>query len=101
MKGWKSAILGLLAGFCLALLFLGGCGLASSSKQDILAKAEKCKTKEDLQKALGKPSGFESVEVPILGPQEIWMYKASDGEVTFTISNGKIIMRATGEGKKK
>jgi len=113
----KSMLLRLLAGFCLTLLFLGGCGLGSSSKQDILTRAEECKTKEDLQKALGKPSRVESVEVmtgleppeeigkdiatgkplvirrPILEPQERWWYKASDGEVLFIISNGKITIR--------
>ncbi|MGD0092381.1 MAG: hypothetical protein ABSE73_20890 [Planctomycetota bacterium] len=84
----------------LSLLLLSGCG-ATSSKQDLLTKAQNCKTKEELQKALGKPDTFDSAEVPFLGPQEMWTYKASDGEVTFIISNGKVITRSTDFNRKK
>jgi octaprenyl-diphosphate synthase len=54
------------------------------------------------EKALGKPDAFDSAEIPVLGAQEIWKYKATDGEVTFTISNGKILTRSTDfSGKNK
>jgi len=93
-------LLRVLAALGLSLLLLCGCG-AGSSKQDILAKAKDCTTREELRKALGKPDAFDSAEIPLLGAQEIWKYKASDGEVTFTISNGKILTRATDFGSTK
>ena len=90
----------ILGGVVLAVvLTLSGCG--AGSKQDIMAKAQNCKTKEELQKALGKPNDFNSADVPLLGTVETWTYKASDGEVVFQIANGKVVMKVTGDAKKK
>jgi hypothetical protein len=81
-----------------AVLLLAGCG--SGTIQDIRAKAKKCETVEQLEKALGKPTKVSSVKV--LGvASETWTYKASDGEVTYQILNGKVMMEAAGEAAKK
>lgn len=82
-----------------AVLLLAGCG--SGTIQDIRAKAKTCETSEQLQKALGKPAKVSSVKVPLLGTTETWTYKASDGEVTYQIMNGKVMMEVAGEGEKK
>jgi hypothetical protein len=80
------------------VLSLPGCG---SSIQDIRAKADKCTTSQELEKALGRPASVESVKVPLLGTVEKWTYKASDGEVTYQIMNGKIVVEAAGPQEKK
>lgn len=89
-----------LTALALALLLLL-CGCGGSTKYDIMTKAENCKTKEELQKACGKPDSFSAVEMPLLGQGEVWTYKAKDGTVTFRIFNGKILARETVDQEKK
>jgi hypothetical protein len=75
------------------LLFVAlafACG--PKSKHDLLSKAEKVETKADLEQALGEPD-----ELNRMGPVEIWTYAASDGKVTFLITDGKVALQATGE----
>jgi hypothetical protein len=89
----------LICGLSMAgVLLLAGCG--SGAIQDIRTKAKNCETAAQLEKALGKPSKVSSVN--ILGvAAETWTYKASDGEVTYQILNGKVMLEAAGEGEKK
>jgi hypothetical protein len=69
------------------LLALSGCG--APTMQDLSTRAEKARTKEQLEAALGKPDKFEKQD--ILGQSvEEWTYKASDGELHFGLWNGKI-----------
>ena len=67
------------------LLPLAGCG---TTMQSITSKAEKAKTREQLEAALGKPDKFEKVKVGL--SFESWTYTATDGEVNFTVINGKV-----------
>ncbi len=85
-----------LAVTCMALMFaLAGCG--RGSKQDIAKKAEGIKAKADLEKALGKPDSFNKA---LMG--ETWTYKASDGEVTFTIMGDQVTpLTFTSDAEKK
>ena len=80
------------------ILLLGGCG--ETTMKDLTTKAEKAKTKQQLQDALGEPQKFEKLKLPIIGTGETWTYEASDGDVTFTIYKDKIEAIAT-EAKKK
>lgn len=73
----------------LLLLPLAGCGLVGgNSMKDIATKAEKAKTREQLEAALGKPDKFEKVKFGVA--LESWTYTATDGEVNFTIVNDRI-----------
>ena len=56
--------------------------------QDITTKAEKAKTRAQLEDALGKPDKFEKVTLGLAF--ESWTYKATDGDVNFTIVNDKV-----------
>jgi hypothetical protein len=71
------------------LLGLAACG--DPSKQDILEKAKGADTSEKLEKALGKPADMSK-----LGPIEKWTYKAKDGQVTFVITAGKVMLDVAG-----
>ncbi|HLX60422.1 MAG TPA: hypothetical protein VKX17_03980 [Planctomycetota bacterium] len=73
----------------LLLLVMPGCGAGTT--QDIARKAEKAKTKEELEAALGKPDKFEKHQLGGASGEQ-WTYKASDGEVKFVIVNGKVII---------
>lgn len=78
----------------LSILSICICGCGSGSMQDISTKAEKARTRAQLEAALGKPDKFEKVNM--LGMNaESWTYKASDGEVNFTILNDKVTLTAT------
>jgi hypothetical protein len=78
------------------LLALPGCG--APTMQDLATRAEKARTKEQLEEALGKPSKFEKQDA--LGQSiEVWTYEASDGELQFGLWNGKI--KTTGTKHKK
>jgi hypothetical protein len=80
-------------------LVLGGCGLGSKLA-DLKGKSEKIETKEELEKALGKPSKMESMDV--LGiKHDVYIYQASDGQANFQIFNGKIVARAYTSGTQK
>lgn len=57
--------------------------------QDITSRAEKAKTRQQLETALGKPDKFEKVNMLGLDA-ESWTYKAKDGEVNFTLLNDKV-----------
>ena len=75
------------------VLPIAGCG--NGSKQDIVSKTANVKTKQELEKALGKPDNFNK-----LGPIETWTYKASDGEVSFVITGDNVAIQATGDKKR-
>jgi hypothetical protein len=75
-----------------ALMIVAAC---DSSKDDILQKAAKAETAEDLRAALGDPD-----EVSKVGPIETWTYNASDGTVTFTLAAGTVTLSTTGEKNK-
>jgi hypothetical protein len=83
----RKLLLALILGSALGLL--AGC---DSSKDDILQKAAKAETGEELRKALGDPD-----EVSKVGPIETWTYKANDGTVTFTLAAGTVTLSTTGE----
>ncbi|WP_231712500.1 hypothetical protein [Vineibacter terrae] len=78
-----------------AILALAGCD-STPSKAEILKKGEGAKTKADLEKALGKPTGVDKV-----GPIEKWTYKASDGSVTYIIVADQVTLDMTGGSEKK
>ena len=81
-------------------LVMIGCG--TPTKQSIMDKAAKLKTKDELRSALGDPDGgYQSVQAPLLGTVEEWKYKCSDGEVVFEIVNNKIKMKIAGDSSKK
>jgi len=68
---------------------LSGCGGGHGTKQDIYAKAEKAKTKDEVESALGKADKFDVADLPVLGKVETLTYKGTDGDVVFTFHNGK------------
>jgi hypothetical protein len=68
-------------------LTLAGCGIGGV--QDVKAKTEKLETKEQLERALGKPTSVTGGSAFGLSA-ETYVYEASDGTVTFIIVNGKI-----------
>ena len=76
-----------------ALFLLAGCG--ERTKEDIIEKARNVSTRNDLEKALGKPA-----DIGKLGPIERWTYKASNGEVVFVIVGETVTLQATGAGGK-
>jgi hypothetical protein len=76
-----------------ALSFLlVACGPPSTA--EALKKAEKVKTKSELESALGRPT-----EISKLGPLENWTYKTSDGSVSFVIT-GETVQLSTGGTRK-
>jgi len=79
-------------------LTLAGCG--RGSKQDVVNKVKTGMTKEEVEKALGNPDGYDAVEVPLLGKNETLKYNASDGVVVINIQSGKVLAIASGEEKK-
>jgi len=83
--------------FCL----LAGCGTSSKTKQEIVQKTDSVKTTGELKNALGNPDGYDMAEVPVLGKVETFVYKGSDGDMTFVAHNGKIVTRASGDGRRK
>ena len=76
------------------VMVLAGCG--QGTKQDIMDKAKDVKTKEELEKVLGKPDRVNSI-----GLAERWTYKGSDGDVNFNIVGGKVMVTDTIGGEKK
>lgn len=89
----KEKLLILAATLSLALL----CGCGGPTTQEVSKKAENIKTKQELERTLGKPTSFSK-----LGPLETWTYKTTDGEVTFIITGDSVQMQAAGsDGKKK
>jgi hypothetical protein len=76
-----------------ALLLLAACG--ERTKEDIIAKARHVSTRDDLEKALGKPA-----DIGKLGPIERWTYTASNGEVVFVIVGETVTLQAAGSGGK-
>ena len=72
------------------LLLLGLTACMPPSKDDILQSAAGVETTEELRRALGDPD-----ERSKLGPIETWTYEASDGEVKFVITDGKLRLQAT------
>ena len=86
----------LATGLFVLLVSLTGCG--GTTMQDIALKAEKVKTKDELEAALGKPDKFEKYK---LGASlESWTYTAVDGEVNFTVINNKVQSTVTIPKKK-
>jgi len=79
------------------LVPLAGCG--ANSMQDITSKAEKAKTREQLESILGKPDKFEKVKLGL--SFESWTYTATDGEVNFTIVGDKVQGVVTAPKKKE
>ncbi|HET7876936.1 MAG TPA: hypothetical protein VFN71_15540 [Methylomirabilota bacterium] len=77
-----------------ALVFLTGCG--NPTKEDLLAKARGASTRQELEKALGRPSDIAKV-----GPVEKWTYKASNGQVVFIIVGDTVTIEATGSSAPK
>ena len=86
---WHARFVKAVAALALALLAVA-CG--PKTKHDLLSRAEKVETKSDLERTLGAPD-----ERNKLGPIEIWTYEASDGGVTFLITDDKVALQATGE----
>ena len=58
----------------------------------LLTRAEKVKTKTELERALGAPDERDK-----LGPLEVWTYDVSDGNVTFLITGDDVTLQATGQ----
>jgi hypothetical protein len=77
-------------------LMLSGCGASSMTKQDVVNKTSNVKTKQELEKALGKPTNFNK-----LGPLETWTYQVKDGEVNFLITGDTVQLQATSDNKPK
>ena len=77
-------------------IVLNGCGAGSMTKQDMVNKTSKVKTKQELESALGKPTNFNK-----LGPLETWTYQAKDGEVNFVITGDTVQLQATSDNKPK
>ena len=88
---WHARFVKAVAALALALLAVA-CG--PKTKHDLLSRAEKVETKSDLERTLGAPD-----ERNKLGPIEIWTYEASDGSVTFLITDDKVALQATGESE--
>ena len=65
------------------------------SKAEILKKAEKARTRAELEQALGTPD-----EIDKAGPMQRWTYKASDGSVTFMIVADRVVLDVTGNKSK-
>ena len=80
------------------LSLLSGCG--GNTMKDISDRAEQAKTKEQLEAALGQPKKFEKISLPVLGTGEIWTYEGSDGDVVFTLHNGKVKTSVTQPNEK-
>lgn len=76
-----------------ALLLFTACG--ERTKEDIIEKARNVSTRNDLEKALGKPG-----DIAKLGPIERWTYKASNGAVVFVIVGEQVTLQAAGPGDK-
>jgi hypothetical protein len=81
-----------ITGFLLALAAAVALGCGPPSQHEILKKAEGLETKQELEAAIGAPD-----EVDKLGPLERWTYRASDGDVEFTITGNKVAFEATKE----
>ena len=77
----------------LALCGLISCG--SPTKEDIIGKTRNVSTRDELEKAAGKPS-----DIAKLGPVETWTYKASNGNVVFLIVGDKVTLQAAGPPEK-
>lgn len=71
---------------------LGLAGCFEDSKAEIVKKAEKATTKDELRKALGDPDTLNKA-----GPLEEWIYNASDGIVRFPILADRVGPVVTGE----
>jgi hypothetical protein len=76
-----------------ALCGLVSCG--SPTKEDIIGKTRNVSTRDELEKAAGKPS-----DIAKLGPIEKWTYKASNGDVVFVIVGDKVTLQAAGPPEK-
>jgi hypothetical protein len=77
----------------LALCSLASCG--SPTKEDLIAKTRSVSTRDELEKAAGRPS-----DIAKLGPIEKWTYKASNGAVVFVIVGDKVTLQAAGPPEK-
>lgn len=90
-------------GVCAAMLLalLAGCGAGSLTKEDMMTKLKDAKTGDDVRKALGKPDGYDSSEVPIVGKTETLTYKGKDGDVVVVVLNNKVLTKATDRPKKE
>ncbi len=81
----------LLAAVALAAT-LGLAGCFEDSKAEIVKKAERAATKDELRAALGEPDTLNKA-----GPLEEWVYDASDGVVRFPILGDRVGPVVTGE----
>ncbi len=82
-----------LASVALVALGLPGCG--GRSKEAMIEKARSVSTRDELEKALGRPD-----DIAKLGPMETWTYKASNGQVVFVIIGDKVTLQAAGDERK-
>jgi hypothetical protein len=60
-------------------------------KEDILAKSENAKTREQLREVIGDPDDVSKV-----GPIETWTYETSNGSVTFTLAGDTVMLKTAG-----
>ncbi|HEY7676625.1 MAG TPA: hypothetical protein VIG69_06115 [Candidatus Methylomirabilis sp.] len=79
-----------------ALALCGLVSCSSSTKEDIIGKTRNVSTRDELEKAVGKPS-----DIAKLGPVEQWTYKASNGNVVFVIVGDKVTLQAAGPPEKQ
>lgn len=77
----------------LASFMLTAC---EDSTHDILSKADAATTKAELEEALGPPDVVSKV-----GPLESWIYRASNGEVSFFLAGDAVTIRAASTSAKK
>ncbi len=73
-------------------LLLAACGPPTTAQA--LKKAEKIQMKAELESALGRPD-----EISKLGPVEKWIYKTSDGAVSFIITGDRVTLSTGGTEK--
>ncbi|MFN7972788.1 MAG: hypothetical protein U0166_10640 [Acidobacteriota bacterium] len=60
------------------------------SKQEIVQKSESIKTKQELERVLGKPDEYQH-----LAKLERWIYHGSDGDVTFHVVGDRVMFSDT------
>jgi len=70
-------------------------GCRGSTKEDLVEKARGVSTRNELERALGRPA-----DIAKIGPVETWTYRASNGEVVFLIVGDTVTLQAAGSGAK-
>ncbi len=74
-------------------LALAACGPPTT--EQALKRAERVQTRAELEGALGRPD-----EISKLGPVEKWIYKTSDGAVSFVLTGDRVTLSSGGTERK-